>query len=255
LSDIHNLEKKPKWLEIVPENWMHLPRVHKKDFEKTIRDYNIACHGISLSIGSPQGINLQFLKEMKEFLDRYDIKYYSEHMSFSSMNGKQSYDLLPLPLTKKVADRIVENIDIVQNYLKRNLVLENATYYYVPESELSEVEFINMIVKKSGGKILLDINNTFVNSHNHNYDPYKFIDQMPMDSVAYYHMAGHLEDDESGLWVDTHGNDIKTEVMDLLKYALLKQKAPVLLERDNNIPPLKTLMKEYHSLQKIYDEC
>jgi uncharacterized protein (UPF0276 family) len=216
-----------------------------------MRNYQIICHGISLSLGSKDGININFLKEIKKFLDKYQIKYYSEHISFSSMQNKQSYELLPLPLTKKVVEKVVENIDIVQNYLNRNIALENATYYYIPESEMSEIDFLNSVIKKSGCKLLLDINNVFVNGHNHKYDTYDFIDKMPLNEIAYYHIAGHEEYDNS-LLIDTHGDEIKKDVFDLLEYTLKKKKAPVLLERDNNIPPLNTLLKEYEELNRLY---
>merc|ERR1711916_11849 len=134
----------------------------------------------------------------------------------------------------------------------RSLILENATYYYVPDDSLSEVEFINELTRKSGVRLLLDVNNVYVNSVNHNYDAKKFIDDIDTSNVAYIHLAGHFDDEDSGFLVDTHGKEVKDDVWDLYKYTLKKVKAPTMIERDNNIPPLDTMIKEYKKLKKIY---
>jgi len=251
IFDMPSLQNKPDWIEIVPENWIDTPKKYQKIFDKIMEEYNVICHGLSLSIGSYEDVDMNFLKKLKEFLNRYEIKYYSEHLSFSSLQNAQTYELLPLPMTPKEVAKVCEKVDFVQNYLKRELILENATYYYVPTSTMSEIEFINEVFKKSGAKMLLDVNNVFVNSFNHQFNPYKYIDDLDMSKVSYYHVAGHLEYKEN-LWIDTHGTPVKDEVWDLTKYCLSKHKAPALLERDNNIPPLDELMNEYDILKGIY---
>jgi uncharacterized protein (UPF0276 family) len=254
IKDVKYLQDKPNWFEIVPENWFNIPQEFKKDFEYIANNFNLVAHGLSLSIGSCEDVDLNFLKRLKEFLDRYNIKYYSEHISFTSLEGVQSYELLPLPMNEEILKKIVQKIDIVQNYLKRELILENATYYFVPSSTMSESEFINEIFKRSGAKMLLDINNVFVNSFNHKFDAIEFLDSLDFSKVAYYHIAGHLEY-EDDLYIDTHGAKVKQEVWELLQYALKRKKVPVLLERDNNIPPLKVLIKEYYKLKEIYENA
>ena len=252
IFDITTYPIQPDFLEVVPENWIDMPKKYQKIFDTIMDKYNIIAHGLSLSIGSYEKVDINFLKQIKAFLDRYNIQHYSEHLSFSSLDGVQTYELLPLPMNKKIVQNICQKIDFVQNYLKRELILENATYYYVPESNMSEIEFINEIFTKSGAKMLLDINNVFVNSFNHKFNPYQYIDSLNLSNVAYYHVAGHLEYKEN-LWIDTHGMPVKDEVWDLTKYTLSKNKAPVLLERDNNIPPLEILMQEYSKLKSVYD--
>jgi uncharacterized protein (UPF0276 family) len=252
IFEINNHTIKPSWLEITPENWMHTPKKYQKTFDKLAEDFKFVCHGLSLSIGSYEDLNMKFLKLLKEFLDRYNIEHYSEHLSFTSLNGIQSYELLPLPMNKKEVDKIKQKVQIVQDYLKRELILENATYYYVPSSTMSEIEFINEIFDKTGAKMLLDINNVFVNSHNHNFNPYKYVDDIDFSKVAYYHVAGHLEY-KKNLWIDTHGMPVKDDVWELSKYVLKKKKAPILLERDNNIPRYKNMIKEYNKMEKIYE--
>jgi len=252
IYEIDEYSSKPQWLEIVPENWIHMPKKHEKIFEKIASEYELVCHGLSLSIGSHEDLDMVFLKKLKEFLDRYNIKNYSEHLSFSSLDGIQSYELLPLPMSKDEVNNISQKVKRVQDYLQRDLILENATYYYVPSSTMNEIEFINEVFDKSGAKMLLDINNVFVNSYNHKFNPYEYIDQIDLSKVAYYHVAGHLEYKEN-LWIDTHGTPVKDDVWDLAKYTLEKNKVPILLERDNNIPRYKKLLQEYDKMKGIYE--
>ncbi|MCV6607292.1 MAG: DUF692 domain-containing protein, partial [Campylobacterales bacterium] len=193
LFDVENYPTKPDWFEIAPENWIKTPKKLLKEFERIVAEHEIVCHGLSLSIGSLDDLDLNFLKDLKTFLDKYEIKHYSEHISFSSLENVQTYELLPIPMTKDMIKHITERVDFIQNFLKRELILENATYYYVPQSDMSEIEFINGVIKESGAKLLLDVNNVFVNGHNHNFDPKKFIDSLDKDSISYYHVAGHLE--------------------------------------------------------------
>jgi uncharacterized protein (UPF0276 family) len=251
INDIDSLETKPDWFEIVPENWIHTPNMYQKVFDNIAKDYPIVAHGVSLSIGSFDILNYDFLKELKAFLDRYDIKIYSEHLSFSSLEGLQSYELLPMPMNEESIQHIVNRVDEVQNYLQRELILENATYYYTPESDISEIEFINEVFKRSGAKMLLDINNIYVNSLNHDFKPYEFVDSLDLSQVIYYHVAGHSKFDD--IYIDTHGSKVKDDVFDLLEYTLKNHKVPPMIERDNNIPPINILMKEYNRLKGIYE--
>ncbi len=252
LDSVLDSPNKVDFFEVTPENWITTPTKYLRTFEKILGRFPVVAHGVSLSIGSDSSLDLNFLKKIKTFLDRYEIKIYSEHLSFASLDNRQSYELLPLPMTHSMIQRLCERIDFVQNYLQRPLVLENATYYYTPESQMSELEFINSVFQKSGAKMLLDINNVFVNSFNHRFDPYKFIDGIDLKNVSYYHMAGHFEHSDT-LWIDSHGMPVKDEVFDLMTYTLRRFKAPVLLERDNNIPPYDELFSEYQKLKEIHD--
>lgn len=254
LQEVYESNFKPDFWEITPENWIHMPYHHKEAFEQIVFENKTIAHGLSLSIGSKESPSKRFLKTIKDFLDRYKIENYSEHISFSSLNGRQSYELLPLPLTKGMVDLLSDRVKYVEDSLQRSLILENATYYYTPDLKMSEVEFINELVHKSKVRILLDVNNVYVNSVNHNYDAKKFIDDLDTSTVAYMHLAGHYDDKESGFLVDTHGMDVKNEVWDLYKHTLNKIKAPTMIERDNNIPPLKQVIKEYKKLKNIFKD-
>jgi hypothetical protein len=196
-------------------------------------------------------VDKSFLTRMKAFLDRYEIKHYSEHLSFSSLDGKQTYELLPLPMTQAMIRHLSEKIDQVQDILERPLILENASYYISPYSEMREVDFLCEVLEKSNTKLLLDVNNVYVNAANHHFDADHYISHVPPSRVAYMHVAGHLEYPDEALLLDTHGEEICKEVWGLLERTLMTHKAPVMIERDNNIPPLDILMEEFRTLKRI----
>jgi len=243
---------KPDFWEVTPENWINMPYYHKERFEQIVYENKTIAHGLSLSIGSDKRPSKKFLKTIKEFLDRYKIEDYSEHISFSNFNGSQTYELLPLPSTMSMVELLSNRVKYVEDFLGRSLILENATYYYVPDAKMSEVEFINELIHKSGVRLLLDVNNVYVNSVNHNYDARKFLSDLDTSSVAYMHLAGHFDDEDSGFLVDTHGMEVTKKVWDLYKYTLKKVKAPTMIERDNNVPSLDVMIKEYDKLKRIY---
>ncbi|WP_421715623.1 DUF692 domain-containing protein [Arcobacter arenosus] len=251
LLDIKKSKFQPDWWEVTPENWMHMPKLYEKAFEQAVNSRPTVAHGLSLSIGSVDKLNKKFVKQIKTFLDRYNIEYYSEHLSFSSLEGKQSYELLPVPMTKNMVNFISDKIKEVEDIIQRNLILENATYYYAPYAEMREVDFINEVFEKSGAKMLLDVNNVFVNSVNHGFKARKFIDEIDKSKIAYMHMAGHYNDEDSKLKIDSHGMPICSGVWKLLEYTLKQVDAPVMIERDNNIPPLSELELEYNQMKEI----
>lgn len=255
LDDILNLEFKPGFWEITPENWIFMPYFHRDKFEKIISQTLTVAHGVTLSIGSSQAPTKQYLKRLKDFLDRYNIKYFSDHISFSVMDSHHTHELLPLPLTFDTLDMLCERVDYVQNILKRNLILENATYYYVQEAQMSETDFINELAKKSGAKILLDVNNVYVNSQNHNFNPDDFLDQVNLENVAYIHIAGHVDDPRLGMLIDTHGEKVCHEVWRLLESVLKRKKIPCMIERDGNIPEFSELLAEYNYMSEIYQNA
>ncbi|MDF1881308.1 DUF692 domain-containing protein [Sulfurimonas sp. MAG313] len=241
----------PDWLEITPENWMSMPYHYKETFEEVVSKFPIMTHGLSLSIGSPEELNMEFLKELRHFFDKYKIEHYSEHLSFSTFEGGQTYELLPLPLTRKMIEHISDKVKKVEDFLGRQLILENATYYTVPYAEMEELDFMNEVMHKSGAKMLLDVNNVFVNARNHNFDARAYIKGLDHDKVAYMHVAGHKYYEEDDIIIDTHGADVCNSVWELLDYTLDMVDAPVMIERDNDIPSLDDMREEYKILEKI----
>ena len=242
----------PDFIEIAPENWMQMGGYWKKQLDKAAEKYPIFCHGLSLSIGSPDVLNKTFVKQLKLFLDQYNVSIYSEHLSFSSCDNAHIYDLLPIPFREDAVKHIVEKIKIVQDYLERPLVLENVSYYTPVAAEMDEVTFISSIVSESNCQILLDVNNVYVNAFNHGYDALDFITRIDINRVKYIHMAGH-EQVAPDLIIDTHGQEIIEPVYELFEETLkrLPNSVPILLERDFNIPEMKILNQELNRLRSI----
>jgi len=243
---------KPDFVEVAPENWIGIGGYWKQELKKVLDKYPLYCHGLSLSVGSPEGVDVAFVKQVKQFLNDTQAVLYSEHLTFSKVDNAHLYDLLPIPFTQDAINRVVENINKVQDILGRRLILENGSYYTVLEAEMTEVEFINEIVQKSDCEMLLDVNNVYVNSFNHTYDAKEFISKMPLEKVKYIHMAGHYQVNEN-LIIDTHGAEIIHSVYDLFEFTIqqLQHDIPVLLERDFNIPELSELQTEITNLQQI----
>jgi uncharacterized protein (UPF0276 family) len=244
-SDIIN------YIEIAPENWMNMGGNKAKQISWFAKNYPIVAHGLSLSLGGTDPLNIDFLQEVKSFIQQYDIKLYTEHVSFTGANGNL-YDLLPIPFNEESANNIIERIKIAQDILGQRIAIENASYYAIsPLSTMTEPEFIAHVLEKSDCLLQLDINNVYVNSRNFSFDAYKFLDAIPKNKVVYMHIAGHDEEEEN-LLIDTHGQDIRIEVWDLLSYSYkLFGIQPTTLERDLNMPSFTEILAELHLIKKI----
>ena len=243
------------FLEITPENWMGIGGVYGRQLCAVAQRYPLVCHGISLSLGGPAPLDVNFLEDLKSFFDKHHVLCYSEHLSYSSDHG-QLYDLMPIPFTEEAVDYVAQRIQRAQQILERRIAIENVSYYAAPGQVLSEIDFTNAVLEQADCDLLLDVNNVFVNSVNHHYDPQKFIAALPSNRIAYMHIAGHYQESES-LIVDTHGAAVIGKVWKLLDftYQTVGQK-PTLLERDFNLPPVQELLaevrmiREYQSAQR-----
>ena len=236
--------------EVAPENWIPMGGQYYKQLRQFTRSCNFVTHGLSLSIGGPEPIDVNFVQEVKAFLEKHDILYYSEHLSYCSGKGHM-YDLMPIPFSEDAVKHVVARIRQVQDILERPLVLENVSYYAAPGQEMSEKEFTLSILEESGCLMLLDVNNIYVNSINHGYDAEDFLASMPSGKIVYGHIAGHF-DEADDLKVDTHGVDVIEPVWKLLEKAYaIHGVFPTLLERDFNIPPLEVLLKEVERIRLI----
>ncbi|MCH1429894.1 MAG: DUF692 domain-containing protein [Chlamydiales bacterium] len=243
------------FVEFAPENWMGIGGAYKELLNEAFKKYSLFCHGLSLSLGSPEPLDQGFIKKLKEFFNEYNIKLYSEHLSYSKCDNAHFYDLLPIPFTKTAVDHVVNRIKQVQDALGRNIAIENVSYYTTVIPEMSEEGFICSILEKSGCELLLDVNNVYVNAFNHKYDAKEFILSLPLEKVSYIHMAGHYQESED-LIIDTHGEGIIDPVYNLLSWTLkhIKQEVPILLERDFNIPDFTELCEEGERLQAIVNK-
>ncbi len=242
------------FLEVAPENWLKLGGRFKKQF-KTLTDADhFVCQGLSLSIASPEPLDVEFVKSLKGFFEEHNIKIFSEHLSYCSGTGHM-YDLMPIPFTQDAIAHVGSRIKQVQDILEQQIAIENVSYYGAPGQQLSELEFTNTILEQADCKLLLDVNNIYVNSINHGYNAQEFLTGLPSNRIAYGHVAGHYNEADD-LIVDTHGADVIDPVWELLDKAYeVHGVFPTLLERDFNIPTMNILTKELdiiHELQAKY---
>lgn len=236
------------FFEVAPENWMHLGGRLGKTFRELTERFTFACHGLSLSIGSADPLDTVFLNDLKTFLDQHNIQTYSEHLSYCSHNGHM-YDLMPIPFSLDSAKYVAQRVEQVQAILQRPLILENVSSYVQFESDMSELEFIKEVVTRSGCKMLLDVNNVYVNSVNHRFNPQEYIQSIPSKFIGYYHIAGHFNE-APDLLVDTHGSEVIPAVWDLLALAYECHGVKgTLLERDFNFPSMHDLSEELNHIK------
>lgn len=241
----------PDFIEFAPENWIDMGGYWGKILRQATEKYPVLCHGLSLSIGSPDELDWAFLKKLKAFLDEHRVEIYSEHLSYSKCDNAHLYDLLPIPFRQDAVEHIADRLRVIQDYLERPVAIENVSYYTPVAAEMDEATFISAIVRESGCQLLLDVNNVYVNAFNHNYEAKAFIQSLPLDRVAYIHMAGH-ERIAPDLIIDTHGQNIIDPVYDLFEWTVPQlNPVPVLLERDFNIPDMKVLQGEMNQLRQI----
>ena len=184
---------KPSFIEVAPENWMNVGGYYKKLFDKALEKHPLFVHGLSLSVGSPEGIDIDFVKQVKQFLDDTNTVEYSEHLSFSKCDNAHLFDLLPIPFTQDAVKHVAKNIRLAQDILERKIAIEIVSYYSPIAAEMTELEFINNVIKEADCNLLLDVNNIYVNSFNHQYNAKEFLANLDLDRVKYIHMAGHTQ--------------------------------------------------------------
>jgi uncharacterized protein (UPF0276 family) len=236
--------------EVAPENWIPLGGKYQQQLRTFTQSCQFVTHGLSLSIGGPEPLDINFIKDVKQFLDQHNITHYSEHLSYCSGKG-HLYDLMPIPFTEEAVNYVSQRVKTVQDILERPLVLENVSSYAAPTPAMTEQEFTLAVLDQADCLMLLDVNNIYVNSINHHYDAQAFLAAMPTSKILYGHIAGHF-DEADDLKVDTHGSDVIQPVWDLLDSAYaLHGVFPTLLERDFNIPPINELLREVEKIRSI----
>lgn len=244
-----NLPDTIDFMEVAPENWIPMGKSLKKKLKSFSEQVPFVTHGLSLSIGSPSPLDTDFVKEVGQFIKEFDIRCYSEHLSYCSGDG-HLYDLLPIPFTEEAVHYVAKRIRTVQDILEQRIAMENVSFYAMPSTELSEIEFVNAVISEADCDFHIDINNIYVNSVNHGYDAKAFLKQLPGERIVYAHIAGHYNEADD-LIVDTHGADIIESVWDLLDVAYQEFGVfPTLVERDFNIPPLQELIKEVEKVRE-----
>jgi len=238
------------FMEVAPENWIGIGGRFNRQFRELAERYPIALHGLSLDIGGPDPIDTDLVRSVKSLIDEIDAPLYSEHLTYCAAQG-HLYDLLPIPFTEEAVHYVANRVCQVQDILGQPIVLENASYYAQPHADMTEAEFVRAVLSESDSGLLLDVNNIYVNSINHCYDPLEYLDSLPLERVRYMHVAGHY-DEAPDLKVDTHGSDVIDPVWALLTQAYQRLgPVPTLLERDFNIPPLAELLQEVEQVRHL----
>jgi uncharacterized protein len=247
LNEPHNID----WLEVVTENYL-VPGGKPLHYLDRIRaDFPVAMHGVSLSIGSTDPLDRAYLAQVRALADRIEPSWISDHLCWTGVEGLNVHDLLPLPYTEEALGAVVGRLGEVQDALGRRLLLENvSSYLSYRASEMTEWEFLREVAQRADCDILLDINNIYVSSVNHRFDPSTYLQAMPKARVRQFHLAGHS--DMGGHLIDTHDQPIVAPVWDLYREAVLRFGAvPTMIERDDNIPALGELVAELDLARRI----
>ena len=239
------------FFEIAPENWIGADPISAKRLRAFTERFPFVFHGLSLSLGGLTPLNTALLKDIQHFMQAHQIPLYTEHLSWCSDHG-QLYDLLPIPFTQDAIQHTVARIRQAQDVLGQQIGIENASFYLqAPINEMDEATFINAVLEEADCLLHLDVNNVYVNSVNHAYDPYAFLRKLPKERVVYLHTAGHFQQ-EVNLLIDTHGAPVIDPVWALLDFTYQHFGVfPTLLERDYNIPPLAELLPEVEHIARL----
>ncbi|MCM5678941.1 DUF692 domain-containing protein [Schlegelella sp. S2-27] len=250
-------ERRPAvdWLEVISENYM-VPGGKPLHYLDTIRrDYPMVMHGVSLSIGSADPLNRDYLRELARLARRLQPAWVSDHLCWTGVDRTQLHDLLPLPYTEAALRHLVPRIHQVQDALGRRLVLENVSSYVAyAADEMSEWQFIGELLVQADCLLLLDVNNVYVSSVNHGHDPHAYIDAMPRERVVQIHLAGHER--RGDFLIDTHDHPVCEAVWALYGHTLrhIGRVVPTMIERDDRMPPLDELLQELDQARRVAAE-
>lgn len=247
------VQKKPAvdWFEILTENYLVPGGKPLYYLDKIRENYPLVMHGVSLSIGSTDPLDKAYLKQLKSLAERIEPKWISDHLCWTGVKGLNMHDLLPLPYTEGALKHIVNRVQEIQDYLGRPILLENvSTYLTYIQSEMTEWEFITEIARRSDCYLLLDVNNIYVSSVNHEFNPLDYINSIDPERVVQIHLAGHSN--QGNYIIDTHDAPIIQPVWDLYGQTI-RRLGPVstMIERDDNIPPLADLLTELNHAKTI----
>jgi uncharacterized protein (UPF0276 family) len=240
---VHILENHPRldWFEVISENFMVDGGRPLEILEGVRSRYPIVMHGVSLSVGSTDPLNVGYLKQLAATARRFEPAWISDHLCWTSVGGRNLHDLLPLPYTEETVRHVAARIREVQDILERTILIENvSSYMEFSSSRLSEWEFLSAVAEEADCGILLDINNIFVSAFNHGFDAIRYLDSVPSERVAQFHLAGHS--DHGTYLLDTHDHPIRAEVWTLYEHAVRRfGRVPTLIEWDDNIPEFEVL--------------
>lgn len=250
------IERRPqvKWFEVIPENFIGRGGFVAESLRRIGETHRLVGHGVGLSIGSTDPLDMEHLARLREFCDQCKSPWYSDHLCFTMVDHVNLNDLIPLPFTEEAVRNVASRVRIVQDVLERPFLLENVTYYMAPSrSQMSEAEFITSILEAADCGLLLDVSNVVLNSKNQGYDPVAFLDAIPMERVVQLHLAGFEENGE--VLLDTHAKPVSDETWALYR-EVIRRTGPMsaLVEWDAEIPSLARLIQEADMAQQLMDD-
>ncbi|MCF6190447.1 MAG: DUF692 domain-containing protein [Cocleimonas sp.] len=240
------------WFEILTENYLVDGGKPLHFLDQICEKYPVVMHGVSMSLGSHDPLDMDYLAQVKALAKRTDAKWVSDHMCFTGVDGTNAHDLLPLPYTEEAIKHVSNKIKQAQDFLDRQILVENAsTYVTYKQSHMSEWEFTTAVAEESDSLILLDVNNIYVSAYNHGFDPLEYLDGIPAERVQQHHIAGHSQYD--GYIIDTHDHEVVDGVWDLYAEAIKRYgEVSVMIERDDNIPELSELLAELQIARDVF---
>ena len=252
--DFLNEPQAVDWLEIISENYMIPGGKPLAMLDAILERYPVAMHGVSLSIGSTDGLDAHYLAELKALANRVQPMWMSDHLCWTGVQGRNSHDLLPLPYSEEALRLVVQHVNQVQDTLGRRILLENvSSYLNYRSSEMSEWEFLRQVAEQADCLLLLDVNNIYVSGINHGFDPIEFLNHLPVERVQQIHLAGHS--DHGDYIVDTHDHPVAEPVWDLYRYTCKRfGDVATMIERDDDIPELSVLIAELDRARAIAAE-
>lgn len=240
-----------RFVEVAPENYIARGGRYPADLRRAAARWPVVTHGLSMSLGGVGPLDRGYLDRLRVFLRDIGSPWHSDHLSFGVVGGVALHELCPIPFTRAAAEHVAARVREAQDALGLPMAVENITYYAVPGSEMDEGDFIGEVLRASGCKLLLDVNNVYVNAKNHGFDPHAVLSKLPLAEVVQIHVAGHDASDPE-LAIDTHAEAISDGVYSLLEWTLARTgPLPVLLERDDDFPPWSELCDEVRRLDGI----
>ena len=250
------LETKPPipWFEVLTENYFGAGGLPLYHLEQVRADYPVTLHGVGMSLGSTDPLNFDYLKKLKTLAERIEPAWVSDHLAWISADGRYVHDLLPVPYSDEALKNISERIDQVQDFLGRRLLIENpSSYMGFRNVDMTEWEFLAALVAQTDCDLLFDVNNVYVSSVNHGFDPVEYLHALPDGRVREIHLAGYEEQDN--YLFDTHGYRVHPPVWDLYQMTVRQLgQIPTLIEWDTDIPEFEVLMDEAAKAQRLLDK-
>ncbi|WP_224368471.1 MNIO family bufferin maturase [Hyalangium versicolor] len=247
-------ERTVDWLEIIPENFLSLGGRSQRALDACTERWKVLPHGVGLNIGGPDPLDEDYVTRLEALVRRVDAPFFSDHLCYSRLGGVYLHDLLPLPFNEEAVEYVVPRVREVVARVGRPFLLENPSYYArMPGGTLAEATFLRHVAEQADCGLLLDVNNVYVNSQNHGYDPRAFVDALPLERVVQIHLAGH--DRYPEVIIDTHGGPVCNDVWSLYRY-VLERTGPVstLIEWDQDIPSLEAVLDQADQARALLSE-